>query len=80
MIVDQMQSEIWTSYLYEIGLSTDPIFITQQITQRYTNELVRIIIKGDKSEEKEALRIELDCRIQSLKVISNRSSIDINLL
>ena len=71
MITDQMQSEIRASYLHDIALSTDPVFITQQIKQRYTNELVNIIIKGDKSEEKEALRIELDRRIQSLKVNNN---------
>ena len=71
MIVDQMPSEIWASYLHDISLSTNPVFITQQIKQRSTNELVNIIIKGDRSEEKEALRMELDRRIQSLKVSSN---------
>ena len=71
MITDQMQFEIWASYLHDIALSIDPVFITQQIKQRYTDELVKIIIKGDRSEEKEALRIELDRRIQSLKVSSN---------
>ena len=60
MIADQMLSEIRASYRHDISLSTDPVFITQQIKQRYTDELVNIIIKGDKSEEKEALRIELD--------------------
>ena len=71
MIIDQMLSEIWASYLHDIALSIDPVFITQQIKQRYTDELVNIIIKGEKSEEKEALRIELYRRIQSLKVSSN---------
>ena len=71
MIADQMLSEIRASYRHYIALSTDPVFITQKIKQRYTDELVNIIIKGDRSEEKEALRIELDCRIQSLKVSSN---------
>ena len=66
-----MWSEIWASYLHNIALSTDPVFITQQIKQRYIDELVNIIIEGDRIEEKEALRIELDCRIQSLKVNSN---------
>ena len=80
MIVDQMLSEIRASYLHDISLSTDPVFINQKIKQRYTDEIVNIIIKGDRSEEKEALRIELDHRIQSLKVSSNRSSIDINIL
>jgi hypothetical protein len=47
------------------------VFITQQIKQRYTDELVNIIIEGDRSEEKEALRIELGRRIQSLQVTSN---------
>ena len=70
MIVDQMQSKIRESYLHDIALSTNIVFITQKITQRYTDELLNIIIKGD-SEEKEALRIELECRIQSLKVSSN---------
>ncbi len=63
MIADQMQSKIWASYLHDIGLSTDPMFITKKITQRSTDELVQIIIKGDRSEEKEALRIELEPRI-----------------
>ena len=71
MIADQMQSEIRESYLHDIALSTDLVFITQKIKQRYTDELVNIIIKGDKSEEKEALRIELGRRIQSLQVSSN---------
>ena len=71
MIADQMRSEIWASYLHDITLSAKPVFITKKIKQRYTNELVNIIIEGDRIEEKEALRIELDCRIQSLKVSSN---------
>ena len=71
MIADQMQSEMRESYLHDIALSTNLVFITQQITQRYTDELLNIIIKGDRSEEKEALRIELERRIQSLKVSSN---------
>ena len=71
MIADQMQFEIRESYLHDIALSTNFLFITQKITQRYTDELLNIIIKGDRSEEKETLRIELECRIQSLKVISN---------
>ena len=71
MIADQMQSKIWESYLHDITLSTNLVFITQKITQRYTDELLNIIIKGDRSEEKEALRIELERRIQSLKVSSN---------
>ena len=71
MTADQMWSEIRASYLHNIALSTDPVFITQQIKQRYTDELVNIIIEGDRSEEKEALRIELDHRIQYLKVSSN---------
>ena len=71
MTTDQMWSKIRTSYLHDITLSTDPMFITQKIKQRYTDELVNIIIKGDRSEEKEALRIELGRRIQSLKVSSN---------
>ena len=66
-----MLSEIRASYLHDIALSTNLVFITQKITQRYTDELLNIIIKGDISEEKEALRIELECRIQSLKVSSN---------
>ena len=85
MIVDQMLSEMQASYLHGIALSTNLVFITQQIKQRYTDELVNINIKGDRSEEKEALRIELDCRIQSLKVSSNLtkviiSSINANIL
>ena len=71
MTAHQMWSKIQASYLHNIALSTNPIFITQKIKQRYTDELVNIIIEGDKSEEKEALRIELDRRIQSLKVNNN---------
>ena len=71
MIANQILSEIRASYLHDIALNTDLVFITQQIKQRYTDELVNIIIKGDRSEEKEALRIELDRRIQYLKVSSN---------
>ena len=79
MIADQMQSEIQASYLHDIALSTDPVFITQKIKQRYTDELVDIIIKGDRSEEKEAMRIELDRRIQSLKVSSNSTKVVIEV-
>ena len=71
MTTNQMRSEIWASYLHNMALSTDPVFITQKIKQRYTDELVNIIIEGDKSEEKEALRMELGHRIQSLQVSSN---------
>ena len=71
MTADQMRSEIRASYLYNITLSIDPVFITQKIKQRYTDELVNIIIEGDRSEEKEALRTELGRRIQSLQVSSN---------
>ena len=71
MTADQMRSEIRASYLHNIALSTDPVFITHQMKQRYTDELVNIIIEGDRSEEKEALRTELDRRIQSLKLSNN---------
>ena len=71
MIVDQMRSEIWESYIRDIRLSTDIAFMTQKIVQRYTDELINILIAGDRSEEKEALRAELDRRIQYLKVSSN---------
>ena len=71
MIADHMQSEIWVSFLHDIAISVDPMFMAQQIKQRYTNEIVNIIIKCEKSEEKEALRKELDHRIQSLKVSNN---------
>ena len=73
MTADQMWSEIRASYLHNIALSTDPVFITQKIKQRYTDELVNIIIEGDRSEEKEALRTELGRRIHSLQVSSNLS-------
>ena len=63
MIVDQMLYKIWVSFLHDIALSVDPVFITQKIKQRYTDELVNIIIEGDTSEEKEALRKELDLRV-----------------
>ena len=71
MITDQTRSEIWESYIRDIRLSTDPVFMTQQIVQKYTDELIKILISGDRSEEKEALRVELDRRIQYLKVSSN---------
>ena len=79
MIADQMQSEIRESYLHDIALSTNLVFITYKIKERYTDELVNIIIKGDRSEEKEALRIELDCRIQSSKVSSNLTKVVIEV-
>ena len=66
-----MQSEIWASYLHGIALSIDPVFITQKIKQRYTDEIVNIIIKGDTSEEKEALKEELAPRVKYLKVNGN---------
>ena len=75
MISDQMLFEIWASYPHDIALSTDPVFITQKIKQRYIDELVNIIIEGDRTKEKEALRIELDSRIQSLKVSSNSTKV-----
>ena len=71
MTVIQMQSEIWMSFLHDIALSADPMFMAQQLKQRYSDEIVNIIIEGDTSEEKEALRKELDRRVQSLKVSSN---------
>ena len=71
MTVDQMQSKIWVSFLHGITLSADPMFIVQQIKKRYTNEIFNIIIKCDTSKEKEALRKELDHRVQSLKVSNN---------
>ena len=71
MTTNQMQSEIWASFLHDITLSADPMFTTHKIKQRYANEIFSIIIEGDTSEEKEALRKELDRRVQSLKVSSN---------
>lgn len=71
MIVDQIRSKIWASFLHDIALSVDPMFMAQQLKKRYTDEIVNIIIEGDTSEEKEALRKELDRRVQSLKVSSN---------
>ena len=56
MIVIQMWSEIRESYIHDIHLSTDPMFMTQKIVQKYTDELINILISGDRSEEKEALR------------------------
>ena len=58
MIIDQMRSEIQASYLHDIALSADLVLITQQIKKRYTDELVNIIIEGDRTEEKEALRFD----------------------
>ena len=71
MTANQMRFEIQVSFLHDISLSSNPVFITQQIKQRYTDELVNIITEGDKTKEKEALRTKLDRRIQSLKVSSN---------
>ena len=71
MTADQMQSKIEVSFLHEIALSANPMFMAQKLKQRYTDEIVNIIIKCDTSEEKEALRKELDRRGQSLKVSSN---------
>ena len=82
MTANQMRSKIQASFLHDIALSVDPVFITQKIKKRYTDELVNIIIEGDRSEEKETLRKELDCRIQSLKVSSNSTKeiIEVNNL
>ena len=71
MTADQMQSEIRGSFLHDITLSADPMFMAQKLKQRYTDKIVNIIIEGDTSKEKEALRKELDRRVQSLKVSSN---------
>ena len=71
MTADKMRSEIRASFLHDITLSINPMFITQKISRRYIDELVNIIIEGDKSEEKEALRKELERRIQLLQVSSN---------
>ena len=59
------------SYIRDICLSTNLVFMTQKIVQRYTDELINILMSGDRSEEKEALRAELERRIQYLKVSSN---------
>ena len=45
MIVDQMQFEIWASFLNDITLSVDPIFMVQQLKQIYSDEIVNIIIE-----------------------------------
>jgi hypothetical protein len=45
--------------------------MAQQLKQRFTDEMLNIIMEGDTSEEKEALRKELDRRIQTLEVSSN---------
>ena len=71
MTPNQIRSKIRVSFLHDIALSADPMFMAQQLKQRYTDEIVNIIIEGDRSEEKEALRKELDRRVQSLKVSSN---------
>lgn len=71
MTVDQMRSEIRASFLHDIALSGDPMFMAQQLKQRFTDEMLNIIMEGDTSEEKEALRKELDRRVQTLKVSSN---------
>ncbi len=47
MTTDQMRSEIWASFLHDIALSANPIFMAQQIKKRYTNEIVNIIIEVD---------------------------------
>ena len=57
--------------MHDITLSADPMFMSQQLKQRYSDEIVNIIIKGDTSQEIEALKEELVCRAKSLKVSSN---------
>ena len=79
MIADQMKFEIRESYIRDIYLSTDIAFMTQKIVQRYTDELINILISGDRSEEKEALREKLDRRIQYLKVSSNSTKVVIEV-
>jgi uncharacterized lipoprotein len=71
MAVEQMRSEIRASFLHDIALSANPIFMAQQLKQRFTDEMLNIIMEGETSEEKEALRKELDRRIQTLEVSSN---------
>ena len=56
MIADLMQSKIWASFLNDITLSVDPMFMAQQLKQRYSDEIVNIIIKCDTSKEKEAVK------------------------
>ena len=79
MTTDQMQSKMRVSFLHDIALSADPMFMAQQLKQRYTNEIVNIIIKCETSEEKEALRKELNRRIQSLKLSSNSTKATIEV-
>ena len=79
MTSNQMRSKIRASFLHDIALSADPMFMTQQLKQRYTDEIVNIIIKCETSEEKEALRKELDRRVQSLKVSSNSNKVIIEV-
>ena len=71
MIVDQMQSKIQVSFLDDITLSANPMFMAQQLIQRYSDEIVNIIIECDTSEEKEVLKKELGRRVNSLKVSNN---------
>ena len=54
MIVDQMQSKIQASFLHDITLSADTMFMAQQLKQRYSDEIFNIIINYHTSEEKEA--------------------------
>ena len=64
MIVDQIQSKIWASFLHDITLSANPMFMAQQLIQRYSDEIVNIIIEGDTSKEKDAPKEELGHRIK----------------
>ena len=59
MIGDQMQFETQASFLDDITLSVDPMFMAQQLTQRYSDGIINILIKSDASEEVEALKEEL---------------------
>ena len=66
-----MQYKTWTSFLDDITLSADPMFMAQQLIQRYSDKILNIILEDDTSEETKALKEEVVHRVKILKVSSN---------
>ena len=80
MTTEKMWYEIEATFLDDITCSTNPVFITSQIIRRYGNEILNLVLKQNKTKETKALKDELICRVNSLKVSNNKSSIDIYIL
>ena len=71
MTTDQMRSETQVLFLDDISHSADPIIMTHQLIQRYSDEIINIILERNLTGEIEALKEELILRVNALKVSSN---------